>query len=99
MTRFCMHILAAGLLLTGLVSLGGCNGARDTALQMVDKDRPHGFMIETVHNGNRERKYGLFIPKNYNPKEKWPTIVFLHGVGEGGSDAKANLRVGLAPFV
>jgi predicted peptidase len=102
MTRSCLplvQLFLAGLMLTGLSSLAGCNGARDTALSLVDQNRPKGFMIQTVHNGSRERKYGLFVPLNYDARAKYPVIVFLHGVGEGGNDAKANLRVGLAPFV
>jgi len=86
-------------MLVGLWSLGGCNGARDTAVNMLEKNRPNGFMIETVHNAGRDRKYGLFVPLNYNPKVNYPVIIFLHGMGEGGNSAKKNLRVGLAPFV
>jgi len=33
-------------------------------------------------------KYLLFLPESYNedPKQKWPLIIFLHGMGERGND-------------
>ncbi|MBN1759170.1 MAG: hypothetical protein JW863_12670 [Chitinispirillaceae bacterium] len=31
-------------------------------------------------------KYRLFVPENYNPQQKYPFIVVMHGVGEKGSD-------------
>lgn len=30
--------------------------------------------------------YLLYLPKNYNTKEKFPLILFLHGMGERGDD-------------
>jgi predicted peptidase len=99
MTRSCMQVFLGCLLVTGFLSLVGCNGARDTAISMLEKDRPKGFMIETINNSGRERKYGMFVPLSYDPKIKYPVIIFLHGLGEGGNDSKANLKVGLAPFV
>jgi len=85
--------------MVGGLALGGCNGARDTALDMVGKNGDKGFMIKQLVRGDRTRNYGLFVPLNYNSANKYPVIIFLHGVGEGGNDAHANLRVGMAPFV
>ena len=93
--KLCMLI---AFVLGGL-ALGGCNGARDTALDMVGKNGDKGFMIKQLTRGDRVRNYGLFVPLNYNNNNKYPVIIFLHGVGEGGNDAHANLRVGMAPFV
>src|SRR3954469_21658256 len=96
MKRFLMHALAAAVLLAGAVALPACNGARDTAVNLLNKG-PKGFMHKTLVSGDRSRNYGLFIPNVNNTK--YPVIIFLHGVGEGGSDATKNLKVGLAPFV
>ncbi len=41
----------------------------------------------------------MFIPHGYTAQKQWPVIMFLHGVGEGGTDAQHNLTVGLAPAV
>ncbi|MGN6367790.1 MAG: prolyl oligopeptidase family serine peptidase [Phycisphaerae bacterium] len=98
MKRVLSLLMAACLAVAGVTTLGGCNGARSDALNAVSNG-PTGFMIKTLHRGDRERKYGLFVPVAYNPSQSYPVIIFLHGMGEGGNDAHANMRVGLAPFV
>lgn len=99
MNRLAKACLALAFVCAGLVTLPGCNGARDTALNMVGQSGDKGFNIKTLTRGDRTRKYGVFIPLNYTPTKSYPVIVFLHGLGEGGGDSRANLRVGLAPFV
>lgn len=101
MNHLLKHSLAAALLLTGVSVMSACNGARDTALNMIGQNGDKGFMIKTLVRGDRTRKYGLFVPLSYTKGSaaKYPTIIFLHGVGEGGSDCQSNLRVGMAPFV
>jgi predicted peptidase len=36
--------------------------------------------------------YRLFVPKNYTASNKYPIVVALHGVGERGSDNKAQIE-------
>lgn len=36
--------------------------------------------------------YSLFIPKNYDPKNSYPLVVFLHGAGERGFDNQVHLK-------
>ncbi len=98
MKRVLSIALAVCVAVSGVSILGGCNGARSDAVDSVSAG-PTGFMIQTLHRGDRERKYGLFVPVAYNPAQAYPVIIFLHGMGEGGNDARANMRVGLAPFV
>lgn len=98
MKRLLTTTLTACLILAGLATLGGCNGARSDALDAVSTG-PTGFMIKTLNRGDRSRKYGVFVPLGYNSGQSYPVIIFLHGMGEGGNDAHANMRVGLAPFV
>jgi predicted peptidase len=43
--------------------------------------------------------YRLLIPENYDPKKRYPLVVFLHGAGERGEDNKAQLVHGVAEFV
>ncbi len=85
-------------MLVGVVGLSGCNGARDDAVN-AEGPGPMGFMVQTLVRGDRHRKYGLFVPLTYNQNQSYPVIIFLHGMGEGGNDARSNMRVGLAPFV
>lgn len=98
MKRLMKHALALSLLVFGLGTAGGCNGARDDALKAVGGG-PRGFMIKDLVRGNRDRKYGVFVPLAYDASQAYPVIIFLHGMGEGGNNAHANMRVGLAPFV
>ena len=100
MNRLLKVCLSSVLLLAGTAALPSCNGARDNALNMVGQSGDKlGFNIRTITRGDRTRKYGLFVPLNYKADHAYPVIIFLHGMGEGGGDAHANMRVGLAPFV
>lgn len=36
--------------------------------------------------------YRLMYPKNYDPSQKYPLVLFLHGVGERGSDNEKQLN-------
>lgn len=38
--------------------------------------------------------YRILYPENYQPGEKYPVLLFLHGAGERGSDNEAQLRHG-----
>jgi len=81
------------------LAAGGCNGARDTALNLGETSSHRGFIMKTLVNEGRTRQYCVFLPMNYTPTRKWPAIMFLHGVGEAGHDLHGPMRVGLAPFV
>lgn len=95
------HFLPLALIAGLWLSLAGCNGARDTALQLGAASNGTGFVNKTLSTEKGSRKYVLFVPRDYynKPNQRWPMIVFLHGIGEAGSDMKGPLRVGLAPFV
>ncbi len=42
--------------------------------------------------------YRLLKPKDYDPKRRYPVVVFLHGAGERGNDNFAQLKHGMADF-
>jgi predicted peptidase len=42
--------------------------------------------------------YRLLEPDNYDPKKKYPLVIFLHGAGERGSDNTKQLVHGVADF-
>lgn len=44
-------------------------------------------------------KYLLYLPKNYETKEKWPLIIFLHGMGERGKNLDRIKRHGLPKLI
>ncbi len=82
-----------------LVLVTGCGGGAST-IEKGNLNAPQGagFTIKTLANSSH-RKYSVFIPYDYSPAKAWPVIVFLHGVGEGGSNATSNLGVGLGPAI
>lgn len=43
--------------------------------------------------------YRLLLPLNYDPKKKYPLILFLHGAGERGNDNTAQLAHGADFFL
>lgn len=43
-------------------------------------------------------KYRLMKPKNYDPKQKYPLVLFLHGAGERGDNNVAQLVHGMNDF-
>jgi len=47
----------------------------------------------------RGRSYQVFVPPSYVTSRPWPLIVFLHGVGENGTDGEKHLNVGLPRYV
>ncbi len=48
-----------------------------------------------VFTDNNNLNYLLYLPENYNENEKWPLILFLHGIGERGDDLDLVKKEGL----
>src|SRR5262245_64066119 len=56
----------------------------------------HGFLNRTFKGTDgREVKYTVFVPHDYSPDRPVPTILFLHGLGQTGTDGQRQARVGL----
>jgi predicted peptidase len=88
-------------LLTGfaLFHIMGCvSGA---SVQRTTREFPQGtgFQTRTVIVDEQERKFAVFVPRDYSPAKKYPTIVFLHGLFESGRDARRCLSAGLGPVI
>ena len=64
-------------------------------------DKPKtGFIDKTFKNADgSESPYVVYVPKDYDGTKESPTILFLHGAGETGSDGKKQVKVGLGPEV
>jgi poly(3-hydroxybutyrate) depolymerase len=71
-------------LLLIFLSIGMCR------LSYAQKLQP-GPQVMTIFSNvdDTEQPYGLYVPKNYNPKKKYPLVIMLHGAG---SNHRLSLR-------
>jgi predicted peptidase len=58
-----------------------------------------GFILRDSNGQAGKHKYTVFVPRDYSSSKKYPAIVFLHGIGESGSDGKKCTTVGLGPAI
>lgn len=56
------------------------------AAEAKSKDIPRGFVAKTIKMGDKDIKYVVYVPASYDPKKPMPTIIFLNGYGECGTD-------------
>jgi predicted peptidase len=54
-----------------------------------------GFLNRSLAVGDTVHPYVVYVPKTYDAAKKWPTILFLHGAGERGTDGLAQSDVGI----
>lgn len=58
-----------------------------------------GFLNRTVTIDKETYQYQVFIPRDWNKKQKWPVILFLHGAGERGDDGLVQTDVGIGTAI
>jgi len=51
--------------------------------------------LGSVKVNGAEMKYVVYVPPGYTSDKPWPTIVFLNGWGECGSDGLKQIAIGL----
>lgn len=54
-----------------------------------------GFLDRTTRAGATTYRYVVYVPFDWTPERAWPVILFLHGVGERGTDGLRQSEVGL----
>jgi acetyl esterase/lipase len=54
-----------------------------------------GFLNRKVTLHGATYRYMVYLPEDYDPHRKWPVILFLHGMGERGSDGESETNIGL----
>jgi predicted peptidase len=77
-------------------------GAIAVALAAPDRAAmpERGFLSRTFKGADgRDAKYVVFVPHDYTPGKPVPTILFLHGLGERGTDGQRQARVGLGKAI
>lgn len=60
---------------------------------------PTGFLSMTTHAEGEDQPAALYVPKEYDPSKAWPLVVFLHGMGERGSDGWRQTEVGIGKAI
>jgi len=53
-----------------------------------------GFLDRTMRVNDVTYNYQVYVPRQWNKKQKWPVMLFLHGAGERGSDGILQTEVG-----
>lgn len=54
-----------------------------------------GFLNRTVKLKGKSYRYEIYVPEQWKPTQSWPIILFLHGMGERGSEGLWQTQVGL----
>ena len=82
--------------LLALVALAvGCSSAPRAGKNVGGVDT--GFAIRKISFGGDTTKYATYVPDDYQPGKLYPTVLFLHGQFEGGSDGVSPTQVGIGP--
>ncbi len=55
------------------------------------------FVAREITVAGEKHKCMVWLPPGHDTKRKWPSIVFLHGSGESGTDGERPTWVGLGP--
>jgi predicted peptidase len=58
-----------------------------------------GFLDGVVTVAQQDYRYQVYVPRAYDPGQRWPVILFLHGAGERGGDGVLQTVVGLGDAV
>lgn len=61
------------------------------SLQAYAGDKSSFLKKQFTTNSGYKLNYRILYPENYNPSQKYPVILFLHGAGERGADNEAQL--------
>ena len=60
---------------------------------------PTGFLDKVLEVDGKLRRYVVYVPYDYDPKQPWPLILFLHGAGERGDDGLKESAVGIGQAI
>jgi predicted peptidase len=88
----------AGIKIVGLVLAAGL--CLSPALARAADKIEHGFLNRVYREADgKTSKYVVFVPHSYQGQKAYPLILFLHGLGESGSDGRKQVAVGLGPAI
>lgn len=95
----CRLKMLAGCLVLAAMFAGGCANADPSKKLNATMPKGTGFVLREVKTKSGAEKYSVFIPRDYKPGVPYPTIIFLHGIGEAGSDGVNCTTVGIGPAI
>jgi len=67
--------------------------------EVEGKEQVTGFLDQTVAIGGHDYDYVVYLPREYEERESWPVILFLHGLGESGTDGLRQVGQGLGQAI
>lgn len=69
------------------------------AASSLAKQTETGFLDRTLDIAGTTYKYQVFVPDNWNARQSWPIVLFLHGAGERGEDGLTQTEVGIGTAI
>jgi predicted peptidase len=97
--RLAKRYVTALLIAFALFHIMGCVSGASVQRSTRNFPQGTGFLTRTVTVDKKERKFAVFVPRDYSAAKKYPAIVFLHGLFESGRDARRCLSAGLGPVI
>jgi predicted peptidase len=87
-------------LLIGLFLQVGCHGSGASIARSTAHFPPGtGFVKYDLVVDGAPHQVWVFIPRSYRAEHRYPTILFLHGLFESGSDDGGAITAGLGPVI
>lgn len=89
----------AALFVAGLAAIASSEQVTTCMPRFARTAPATGFLTKTIKVDGIERRYVVYVPIGYDKRRAWPTIVFLNGGGECGTDGLLQVSEGLGPAV
>lgn len=77
------------------VSVGGCITRAPVPVDLTQAGTATGFVNMTTRVGDIAQPCVVYVPREYDASRSWPLVVFLHGMGERGTDGLKQTEVGI----
>jgi pimeloyl-ACP methyl ester carboxylesterase len=91
-------VFKISIALLGLCIVNGCTGTH-VAHSTQEFPTNTGFIKTQITTDDEPHTVWVFIPKNYKPSNRYPAILFLHGLFEAGHGGDKVLSAGLGPVI